>query len=131
MAEKKDPRLVAFARENRKFDNPTAKRVWGYLRARRANGFKWRREQIIGPYIVDFWCAAAQLVIELDGDSHVGTEAYDQRKDQFLELQGIEVIRVSNVEANEQWQEFLDHVCCRARSRVEELGISGEDYRVT
>jgi len=64
-----------------------------------------------GRYIADFYCAAARLVIEVDGDSHFssGGEQYDERRTEMLELQGIRVIRFTNLEVMRQFE----GVCAR------------------
>jgi len=82
------------ARELRHEMTPTEKRLWSHLRGRRFAGFKFRRQTPVGDYIVDFYCSQARLVIELDGDSHVGKEAADEKRQQVLEAKGFKVLRV-------------------------------------
>lgn len=72
--------------------------LWGLLRARRLGGLKFRRQVPVGPYVVDFYCAGHQLVVELDGQSHDGQSESDAKRSAFLELQGLRVIRVTNSE---------------------------------
>jgi len=69
--------------------------LWVHLRAKRLGGFKFRRQHPCGPYILDFYCARAQLAIELDGGQHFEpyAEAYDQRRTSFLRRRGIRVVR--------------------------------------
>ena len=59
-------------------------------------GRKFRRQHRIGPYIVDFYCAGAKLVIELDGGQHLDRQAYDFHRTRFLQAQGCRVIRFWN-----------------------------------
>ena len=62
------------------------------------NGWKFRRQAAIGPYVVDFVCHAASLIVELDGSSHDGRDAqvaYEQRRQAWLESQGYRVLRLS------------------------------------
>ena len=61
-------------------------------------GFRFRRQQAIGRYIVDFYCRRAQLAVEVDGSSHHSTEAaeYDNQRTQFLNDLGLSVLRFSN-----------------------------------
>ena len=71
-------------------------RVWLYLRRRKLDGWKFRRQHPIGPYVVDFYCPAARLVVELDGDSHDGNkDEYDDRRQAWLESKGYRVLRLS------------------------------------
>src|SRR5690554_8058023 len=64
------------------------------VRAGRFGGFKFRRQQPLGAYIVDFVCQQAMLVVELDGAQHVDHRDYDQNRDQWLVSQGYRVFRV-------------------------------------
>ena len=80
--------------------NPTEpeRLLWNRIRNRQILGIKFRRQQGIGRYIVDFYCAQYSLVIELDGDSHFTDEgiAYDQVRDEFLRTLGLIVLRFTN-----------------------------------
>ena len=70
----------------------TERRLWTHLRAHRLAGDKFKRQQPIGPYIVDFVCFGARLVIEVDGGQHLGSDA-DRIRDAWLEEQGYRVLR--------------------------------------
>jgi len=72
------------------------KRLWSRLRASRFHGFRFLRQEPIDRFIVDFYCSAARLVIELDGDAHSYSIDQDRAREEFLEDQGIHVIRFSN-----------------------------------
>jgi len=92
-----DNHLVALARGNRK--NPTAaeQQIWfQVLRNRQLLGYKFLRQKPIDGYIVDFYCAALGLVIEIDGDSHVSKEEYDVERTRILNAYGLQVIRYTN-----------------------------------
>ena len=72
--------------------------LWLHLRSKQLANLRFRRQQPIGPYIVDFFCPSAKLVIELDGDQH-GTSrgiAYDTVRSDFLTRHGCRVLRFSN-----------------------------------
>jgi very-short-patch-repair endonuclease len=77
--------------------------LWTALRRRKLNGFKFRRQHPIGPYIADFACVAAKLVVEVDGATHWTPEelAHDRRRTQFLEQAGWRVLRVTNLDVFE------------------------------
>ena len=77
--------------------------LWKFLRAKRFNGLKVRRQHPIGPFIVDFYCPQKKLVIELDGGGHAEKEqtAYDKRRDKYLRKQGLQVLRIWNNELTE------------------------------
>jgi very-short-patch-repair endonuclease len=73
-------------------------KLWTMLRAHRLQGASFRRQTPIGPYIADFVCHAAKLIIELDGGQHFDPayEARDARRTAFLEAKGFRVLRFSN-----------------------------------
>ncbi len=83
----------------RKNTSPIERLLWARLRGGRL-GVKFRRQHGIGPYIVDFYCPAARLVIELDGESHYwqGRQEYDKTRDNFIEQQGLRIVHFSNVD---------------------------------
>jgi very-short-patch-repair endonuclease len=70
--------------------------VWTRLRGRKLGGWKFRRQQPLGEYFVDFFCPALRLVIEIDGSRHWSDQqgAYDERRDAWLRSMGYEVIRI-------------------------------------
>ena len=89
--------LTVLARENR--SNPTVaeNRIWQkVLRKRQFAEYKFLRQKPVGDYIVDFYCARLQLVIEIDGDSHAETTEHDAERTKFLGSLGLHVIRFSN-----------------------------------
>jgi very-short-patch-repair endonuclease len=93
------------ARELRKNLTTSEWRMWQHLRGRRMNGWKFRRQAAIGPYVADFVCFAARLIVELDGSSHDGEEAqvaYEQRRQAWLESQGYRVLRLAGRELPEE-----------------------------
>jgi len=87
-----------FARQLRREQTDVERKLWFALRDRRFHSFKFRRQQPIGPYIADFVCFEAKLVIELDGDQHglAANEAYDRVRTERLEGDGFRVIRFWN-----------------------------------
>jgi very-short-patch-repair endonuclease len=70
--------------------------LWSVLRSRSVGGLKFRRQHPIEPYIVDFDCAEARLIVELDGESHDGREEYDRERSDHLQSLGLTVMRVAN-----------------------------------
>jgi very-short-patch-repair endonuclease len=88
-----DPITLQRARGLRAGGTDSEDRLWGELRARRLHGWKWRRQAPIGPFIADFFCPAARLVVELDGSQHLDPADYDARRTRFLEQRGLRVIR--------------------------------------
>ncbi len=82
------------AKHNRSHPTDTEHRLWQMLRAKRLEGWKFRRQPPVGPYRPDFVCHAAKLIIEADGGQH--GEALDGRRDAWLEAQGFRILRFWN-----------------------------------
>jgi very-short-patch-repair endonuclease len=73
------------------------RRLWYRLRANRI-GVKFQRQVVLAPYTADFAARAERLVIELDGDTHGGREAYDAARTRALEARGYRVLRFTNAD---------------------------------
>ena len=67
--------------------------MWSSLRGRQFDNYKFRRQQPIGSFIVDFVCFEMRLIIELDGGQHMENESYDRVRTKWLEGQGFFVLR--------------------------------------
>lgn len=83
------------ARSLRQAQTPPERLLWSRLRGRRLHNFKFRRQQPIGPFTVDFYCAEAKLVVEVDGARHGTRRKQDDARDQRMESEGIMVHRVT------------------------------------
>ena len=92
------PVIREHARENRHHQSPAEAKIWKALRNHNLDGHKFRRQHPLGPYIVDFYCHEANLVVELDGRSHDAQLEYDAARTAWLESQGCRVLRFSNVQ---------------------------------
>jgi very-short-patch-repair endonuclease len=86
-----------FARQLRHHMTESETRLWRHLRAHRLNGEKFRRQQPIGPYVVDFVHFGARLIVEADGGQH-NDAPRDERRDAWLQAQGFKVMRFWNNE---------------------------------
>ena len=95
MAEHRRPPLATVAleraRELRSNSTDAERKLWLHLRAGQLDGWKFRRQHPIPPYTVDFFCASAKLVIELDGSQH--TDEVDEARTRYLESSGFRVLR--------------------------------------
>jgi very-short-patch-repair endonuclease len=89
---------ISIARDLRKNATAAEKVLWEHLRAKRLNGLKFRRQAPFGRYIMDFYCKARSLCIEIDGSSHHGKEEYDAERTSYLESAGIKVLHFTNQE---------------------------------
>ena len=88
---RRNRKLLAHARAMRSDPTKAEDLLWYHLRARRM-GVKFRRQEPIGPFIVDFVCLPRRLIVEVDGDSH-DDRAYDARRDQWFLDRGWFVLR--------------------------------------
>ena len=95
---KLDPQLLEFAKTMRHNSTDAEHLMWQLLRAKRFMNLKFRRQHVIKPYIVDFYCHEIGLVIELDGSQHGTDDAieYDAERTKFLEALGLTVVRYWN-----------------------------------
>jgi very-short-patch-repair endonuclease len=84
------------ARTLRRLSTDAEKRLWAALRNRRLDGWKFRRQTWIGPYVADFVCTEAGLVIEADGGQHAEAVAYDTQRSGWLAEEGFRVLRFWN-----------------------------------
>jgi len=89
------------ARSLRRDPTDAERTIWNAFRAHKLSGASFRRQTPIGPYVADFVCHAAKLVIELDGGQHFEQEHIkrDARRDEFLASKGYRVLRFNNHDA--------------------------------
>ena len=86
------------ARELRKNPTESEQTLWKHLRLRQLGGYKFRRQQPLGPYFVDFVCLEKRLIVEVDGGQHSEQVAYDSERTARLEAQGFRILRFWNNE---------------------------------
>ena len=90
--------LSTVAKELRKRSTDAEKLLWKYLRLEQLEGLKFRRQQPIDNYIVDFVCLKKRIIIEVDGGQHSEEKEKDRERDNYLKKQGFEVLRFWNNE---------------------------------
>ena len=90
--------LITVARKMRSEQTPAEKRLWQHIRERQLGGYKFRRQQVIDRFIVDFYCHKADLVVEVDGDIHDLKKEEDALRENALRELGLRVIRFWNEE---------------------------------
>ena len=93
-------RRINRIRELRRESTDAEHLLWRLLRGRQLAGHKFRRQHEFGGFVLDFFCADAHLAIEVDGGQHFSEEgaARDHERTQFLEANGIRVLRFTNTE---------------------------------
>lgn len=84
------------AREMRRKPVAMEKLFWSEVRNRKLGGHKFKRQVLVGPYIVDFVCIEKKLIVELDGKLHDGRAEYDRVRDAYLTGHGYRVVRIKN-----------------------------------
>ena len=107
MDRKHNPQLVQNARDLRKNMTREERRLWyDFLRD---YSVRFTRQKVLGKYIVDFYCAKAKLIVEVDGPQHFEEQgaAYDRERTAYLAQYGLQVIRIPN----NQVMEHFDGVC--------------------
>ncbi|NJK38225.1 MAG: endonuclease domain-containing protein, partial [Oscillatoriales cyanobacterium SM2_3_0] len=88
--------MTEVAREFRKEPTPSENILWQALRGRKLEGRKFKRQQPIGAFIVDFFCSAERLIVEVDGIVHESQQEADQQRQELLESLGLRVVRVAS-----------------------------------
>ena len=84
--------------------------LWRLLKNKQIEGLKFRRQHSIGPYIVDFYCPALKLAIELDGDVHNRQLEHDEQRTCYLQKNNIEVLRFENRTVFENAELIIDEI---------------------
>ncbi|OGI06122.1 MAG: hypothetical protein A2Y40_02545 [Candidatus Margulisbacteria bacterium GWF2_35_9] len=87
-----------FSRFLRQEATEAEKKVWELLRNRKYRKIKFRRQRVVGEYIIDFYSSEYKLGIEIDGSIHKERKEYDADRQQEIESRGIQLIRVTNKE---------------------------------
>ncbi len=103
-------KLKTVARQMRTDPTESEKLLWEHLRARRLSGFRFRQQHSIGQFIVDFYCAEARLVIEVDGPIHEWRKEEDEIREEFIKYHGCRVLRFSDREVLHNVEEVLNEI---------------------
>jgi very-short-patch-repair endonuclease len=112
---KKRAPLTKFARQMRCEPTVAELKFWYQVRDRRLEGFKFKRQIPVGPYIADFICIERRLIVEIDGGQHSESE-HDRKRDAFLTSEGYRVLRFWNADVLTNMEGVIDMV-------IMELGV--------
>ena len=121
MQSKHNKQLVPFAKQLRKEMTKEERHLWyDYLRT---YPIRFSRQKVLGEYIVDFYCAQAKLVIELDGSQHYEEQGTvkDRERTAFLEQYGLTVIRIPNNEVNQNFRGVCEYIDTAVRQSPSQL----------
>ncbi len=131
--QKIDPIKLERAQELRRNMTLAERRLWHRLRANRLDGFHFRRQQIIDGFIVDFYCHAVGLVVEVDGAMHDEQVEYDEERERVLQARGLRILRFRNEEVLRDIENVLTRIRAACRAGVDDpspcppsLGGKGE-----
>nr|WP_019499650.1 DNA methyltransferase [Pseudanabaena sp. PCC 6802] len=124
-------KMTEVARQFRKEPTPSEIILWQALRGRKLEGRKFRRQQPIGAFVVDFFCGAERLIVEVDGGVHESQQEADRQRQELLESLGLRVVRISS----ELVETRLDEVLAVVRQAFDphpltpspKLGEGGQD----
>ena len=112
----KPPQIRDAARRLRLDQTDPERRLWSRLRGRQLEGFKFRRQHPIGPFLAEFFCPEGKLIVELDGSQHADQSERDESRTRFIRDEGYAVLRIWNHEVSSD----IDAVLQRIADAVEE-----------
>ena len=121
MDRKHNSTIVPFAKELRKNMTKEERHLWyDFLRK---YSIKFTRQKVFGKYVADFYCAKANVVIELDGSQHYEDKGLinDEKRTAYLEQYGIKVIRISNLDILKNFEGvcmYIDNVVKQSLSQL-------------
>lgn len=117
MSHPRNPKLVEQARALRKNMTKEERKLWyDFLRG---YPVRFRRQEIIGSYIADFFCDKARLVIELDGSQHYDEQiAYDETRTAYIQSQGMAVLRFSNLDVLQNFEGVCMEIDRQVKARL-------------
>ncbi len=102
--------LKELAKNLRKNSTDAERKLWQFLRNRQLQGYKFRRQVVIEPYIVDFVSFEKKLIIELDGSQHLSQKHEDKIREGYLRKKGYCVLRFWNDDVLSDTERVLQHI---------------------
>ena len=116
-------KMIEIARQFRKEPTKSESILWQSLRGRKLDGIKFRRQQPIGNFVVDFYSSVYRLVIEVDGKVHDSQSELDRVRQDFLEQIGLNVLRIKAEDVEKNLPFVLDQI----RSKIKGLKINAKE----
>jgi very-short-patch-repair endonuclease len=102
-----EPEKRELARCLRRRQTRAESKFWEMVRDRRLDGMKFRRQQVIQGFVADFYCPQCELVVEIDGDYHMGMDRADRERELAFRALGLSVVRFTNREVLDEEQEVV------------------------
>lgn len=118
--------LTQSAKELRKNSTEAEKLLWFHLKSKQLDGLKFRRQEQIGPFIVDFVCYESKIVVEADGSQHLQNQSRDLARTEWLNSQGFDVLRFWNNEILTNTEGVLEEIRCRCSTPLPDPLPHGE-----
>ena len=115
------PATFQKARQLRNKMTSAEKLLWDKLKGKQIAGVRFRRQHPINKYIVDFYCHAAKMVIELDGKIHLKSKEHDKERTEKLKELNIKIIRFSNNEVEKNIEEVLKQITTVVNNRLDAI----------
>ena len=111
---------IPLAKNLRKNMTPWERKLWYYFLRNYPTHFQ--RQKAIGEYIVDFYCAKAQLVIELDGGGHYAQEQIlkDKLRSEELERLGLKILRICNLDIDRNFEGVCQYIDTQVKQRIKQ-----------
>jgi len=110
-------KLKTYARENRTYGTRGEATIWKFVLKAKQTGYQFNRQFVIDRYIVDFICKKLNLIIEIDGSSHINRENYDYERQTYLERKGYFFLRFTETEVIKN----LEEVSLRIHETIQNL----------
>ena len=104
------PAKKTLARKLRAEMTAAERGLWSLIRRGQVNGRRFRRQQVIDGFVVDFYCPVLGLVIEVDGDVHAFQEGYDAAREDHLRRRGLRIVRFANHEIREETAAVMERL---------------------
>ena len=117
----RNEKLTRNARTLRKQSTKEEAKLW--YQFLRLYSPRFHRQCVIGSYIADFYCHQAKLVVELDGSQHCTPEEiqYDQKRTEYLQSQGLTVMRLSNLDVMRQFRNVCEAIDMEVKRKINDF----------
>ncbi|MEK7353219.1 MAG: endonuclease domain-containing protein [Chloroflexota bacterium] len=119
-------KLKPLARQMRKESTDAERVLWRHLRRRQLLGHRFRRQHSVERFIVDFYCAEAGVVVEVDGPIHQYSREEDRIRQAYIESVGLRVLRFSNDQVCHNLESVMSCISTALTSPPDPLSASGE-----
>ena len=123
-----NPKLKQRARELRKTGNVSEILFWKQVRNKKFLSLDFHRQKIIGNYIVDFYCPALDLVVEIDGSSHDSKIDYDQKREEYLTSLGLHIVHFPDIEIKKNLCNVMEYLGEYCKNLLNSINDNGNDF---